>query len=132
MTKKPKCQLSILKSFQEVSLSLKTKCKKKIKTDKANDIDMLCLYVCEYDCGRFKQKGHIRPCFYQHNLKIYHFENEKNVNPEGEDATDQASSVKGFVHMSISSVLIVFTELGLTQMLEISSKGKELSFRSFL
>ena len=31
----------------------------------------------------------------------------KVVNPEGEDATDQAPSVKGFVNMSISSVLII-------------------------
>lgn len=42
---------------------------------------------------------------------------EKNVNPEGENATDQASSVEGFRNLSISSVLIVFTELGLTLML---------------
>ena len=31
----------------------------------------------------------------------------KVVNPQGEDATDQAPSVKGFVNMSISSVLII-------------------------
>jgi len=42
---------------------------------------------------------------------------KKNVNPEGECATDQAPSVEGFRNLSISSVLIVFTELGLTQML---------------